>query len=192
MNLDDYQKEAARTMSGHLDDPNQQLAVLGLGLTGEAGEAADIIKKHVGHGHVLDVNKLEKELGDVLWYVAATAAYMNVRLSSIAAKNIEKLQQRYPNGFSSAASIGRVHDADGYADESGLYPPTHKNFGCVVQSNNVAELKSKCAELETSQAELLDAAKAVVRWWSRYAAFSNTDSINRLRAAIAKAEGGQA
>ena len=112
MNLDDYQVKAARTAK--LDaEPQVTLAVLGLGLTGEAGEAADLIKKHVGHGHPLDVEKLEKELGDVLWYVAVTAWQLGIPLSRIGVKNIEKLWQRYPHGFSSAASIGRAHDTEG-------------------------------------------------------------------------------
>lgn len=41
------------------------LACDGLGLTGEAGEVAELLKKHVGHGHALDRDKLAKELGDV-------------------------------------------------------------------------------------------------------------------------------
>ena len=112
MNLDDYQTKAVRTASRD-GDPQMALAVLGLGLTGEAGEAADLIKKHVGHGHPLDVAKLEKELGDVLWYIAVTAWQLGIPLSHIATKNIEKLWQRYPAGFSSAASIGRAHDTEG-------------------------------------------------------------------------------
>lgn len=112
MNLDDYQTKAMRTANRD-GDPKVVLAVIGLGLTGEAGEAADLIKKHVGHGHPLDVEKLGKELGDVLWYVAVAAWHLGIPLSSVAEKNIEKLWQRYPQGFSSEASMSRAHDTEG-------------------------------------------------------------------------------
>jgi NTP pyrophosphatase (non-canonical NTP hydrolase) len=79
-----------------------------LGLVGESGEVVDLIKKHVYHGHPLDSDKLLKELGDVLWYVAALATALDVELSEVAAKNIAKLTARYPEGFSSEASMNRV------------------------------------------------------------------------------------
>lgn len=102
-----YQLQVARTIAHH---PNQQfnLAILGLGLAGEAGEAADIIKKHVGHGHPLAQQDLFEELGDVMWYIAAIAESIHVTLDSIADFNIEKLRKRYPEGFSQEASINRV------------------------------------------------------------------------------------
>lgn len=48
--------------------------VVQLGLCGEAGEVADIVKKHLGHGHPLDRDKLIEELGDLLWYCAVNQA----------------------------------------------------------------------------------------------------------------------
>jgi NTP pyrophosphatase (non-canonical NTP hydrolase) len=113
MNLDDYQTKAARTAASDAD-PKTALAVIGLGLAGEAGEAVDLIKKYVGHGHPLDVERLEKELGDVLWYVAVAAWHLGIPLSRVATINIEKLWQRYPDGFSAAASMNRAsHDTEG-------------------------------------------------------------------------------
>jgi NTP pyrophosphatase (non-canonical NTP hydrolase) len=113
MNLDDYQVKAVRTANDNVDT-KMALAIVGLGLAGEAGEAVDLIKKHVGHGHPLDVVKLEKELGDVLWYVAVAAWYLGIPLSKVATKNIDKLWQRYPDGFSTEASMNRApHDTEG-------------------------------------------------------------------------------
>ena len=107
MDFDDYQAKALRTRNSNLD-PSLALAVLGLGLTGEAGEAADLIKKHVGHGHPLDQEKLEQELGDVLWYVASIASHLGIPLSRVAETNVQKLMRRYPNGFSIADSQNRT------------------------------------------------------------------------------------
>lgn len=77
------------------------------GLTGESGEVADLIKKHFGHGHELDRDKLKKELGDVLWYLARLSAEFGILLSDVADSNIAKLRARYPNGFSEEASKNR-------------------------------------------------------------------------------------
>ena len=101
MRIDDYQHNAARTLG------DADLRILALGLCGEAGEAAEIVKKHLGHGHDLDVNDLAKELGDVLWYVAALATALDVNLSQVAQANIEKLRARYPDGFSADRSKNR-------------------------------------------------------------------------------------
>jgi NTP pyrophosphatase (non-canonical NTP hydrolase) len=71
------------------------------------GEIADTIKKVYFHGHDLDRDELVKELGDVLWYVALAATALDVPLAEIMQGNIEKLQRRYPDGFSAEASRNR-------------------------------------------------------------------------------------
>lgn len=105
MNFTSYQKQAALT-SGQKGFP-QRLVIGALGLNGEAGEVADLVKKHVGHGHELDLFSLEKELGDVLWYLAEICTALDLELSEVARANIEKLKQRYPDGFSTNRSINR-------------------------------------------------------------------------------------
>ena len=65
MDLDAYQKLAARTMGPRT--PEQQLANAALGLAGEAGEVADTLKKHLFHARPLDREAVVKELGDCLW-----------------------------------------------------------------------------------------------------------------------------
>lgn len=103
--MSDYQALAQRT--ARTDHPARALVAVA-GLAGEAGEVAELLKKHHGHGHELDTSKLAKELGDVLWYVAELAACHGLDLDAIAAANIAKLKARYPDGFSSAASVARV------------------------------------------------------------------------------------
>lgn len=101
-----YQAHAVRTQNRGLNY-STQLATLGLGIAGEAGEVADLIKKHLGHGHDLGWHKLREELGDVLWYVACLADRLGISLSAIASANVEKLKRRYPDGFDTARSIHR-------------------------------------------------------------------------------------
>jgi NTP pyrophosphatase (non-canonical NTP hydrolase) len=107
VNLDEYQEKALRTASVRKGF-EIELMICGLGITGEAGEAADVIKKFAGHGHSLDVDKLKKELGDTLWYIARIAALIDLKLSEVAQGNIDKLLIRYKDGFSTEASIARV------------------------------------------------------------------------------------
>lgn len=107
-NMDEYQGLASRTARLEEMYPKDNLANFALGLTGEAGEVADEIKKHVYHGHNLDIENLKGELGDVLWYLSMIAEVLELDLSEIAQKNIDKLRKRYPEGFSEEASKQRV------------------------------------------------------------------------------------
>ena len=102
MTFNEYQAKAKRTAK------NLNLTEFGLGLGGEAGEAIDIIKKVEFHGHTLDVDKLTKELGDAIWYIAMIAETIGVSMLDVAEANIKKLEERYPNGFNSERSKNRT------------------------------------------------------------------------------------
>lgn len=111
--LDGYQQQVLRTATrkpGEYLPREKDLTTWALGVAGEAGEVADLVKKHLGHGHELDREKLVKELGDVLWYVAALAHYVGAPLSEVAAVNVAKLWKRYPNGFEQERSKNRGPD----------------------------------------------------------------------------------
>ena len=70
-----------------------------LGLPGEAGEAADKFKKIIrDKGGVISKASREeivKELGDVLWYIAMIAEYLEVPLSEVSKMTSDKLESRY-------------------------------------------------------------------------------------------------
>lgn len=104
--FDLYQIEAYKTANMSLSDLGQ-LINGGLGIAGEAGEVADEIKKYAYQGHDLDKEKLKKELGDVLWYVALTASALSIPLSEIATGNIDKLRARYGEVFDQYKSVNR-------------------------------------------------------------------------------------
>ena len=78
-----------------------------LGIAGESGEVADYIKKIEFHGHVLDKDKLKKELGDALWYIATIADLVDIDLGDVAIENVAKLMKRYPDGFNEESSRSR-------------------------------------------------------------------------------------
>lgn len=94
MTPNDYQQAALRTVPGDL--PPERLLLNGLmGLNGEAGEAIDILKKHLFQGHELDTEHMAKELGDVAWYLAVSANAIGYDLETIMQMNVDKLKARY-------------------------------------------------------------------------------------------------
>lgn len=105
MNASEYQDLSKRTMNGL--PQLESLANYGMGVAGEAGEVCDYLKKVCFHGHMLNIEKVADELGDVLFYVAAIATTAGLNLADIMAGNIDKLRRRYPSGFSEERSRRR-------------------------------------------------------------------------------------
>ena len=106
MQINEYQRLAMTTLNKDLTKKEVLINSV-MGLNGEAGEAIDLVKKHLFHGHELKKDELIKELGDVAWYLAEAAYALDIDLETILVKNIEKLKKRYPEGFSVEASINR-------------------------------------------------------------------------------------
>lgn len=104
MNLDKYQSRVAGfdLFESAKDLNNPGFVEKVLGLVGEAGEAADKVKKIIrdkgGRADEEDRLAIAKELGDVLWYVANVARYLDLSLDEVAAMNIEKLSSRQRRG----------------------------------------------------------------------------------------------
>jgi NTP pyrophosphatase (non-canonical NTP hydrolase) len=107
VNANVYQVMAMRT-AGPAFNPDDGLILSALGLCGETGEYAEHVKKHVYHGHALDKPRVSKELGDIAWYLARACEANGLRLGDVMQENITKLQERYPEGFTSEKSIYRA------------------------------------------------------------------------------------
>ncbi|HTH51524.1 MAG TPA: nucleoside triphosphate pyrophosphohydrolase family protein [Pyrinomonadaceae bacterium] len=97
MNFETYQQAASRTALYPRRMSNLEYPTLGL--AGEAGEVANIVKKiQRDHGGVLNDEirgKLKDELGDVLWYISACADELGITLQDIAEYNVDKLAKRH-------------------------------------------------------------------------------------------------
>jgi NTP pyrophosphatase (non-canonical NTP hydrolase) len=106
LTLNHYQSLAKRS-AGAGGEGQQRLVVSALGLAGEAGEFANLVKKMTAHGHAFDPEALKDELGDVLWYLAEAATAVGLTLEDVASQNVAKLIKRYPEGFSEEHSINR-------------------------------------------------------------------------------------
>lgn len=101
----EYQQAAMKTCGQA--DFYDRLIMSALGLSGETGEFADYLKKHMYHQHDFDVEKVKLEAGDILWYLALLCTTLNLSLEDVMQANIDKLRRRYPEGFSSEASKNR-------------------------------------------------------------------------------------
>lgn len=105
MKANEYQEAALRTANPMAKDRLLENGILGL--CGESGECADLVKKHLFHGHKLDKEHLAKELGDVAWYLAITSHALGYDLETVLQMNVDKLKSRYPEGFDSDKSLHR-------------------------------------------------------------------------------------
>ena len=96
--LDMYQKVALTTA---IYPREQAIIYPTLGLTGEAGEVANKVKKIIRDGSNKNdnsmVSEIKSEIGDCLWYIAVLANDFDIKLSDIASANIEKLALRQKN-----------------------------------------------------------------------------------------------
>jgi NTP pyrophosphatase (non-canonical NTP hydrolase) len=144
MNQTDYTREALRTESidpvviGRRLKPDQTVRLLhaALGMTTEAAEVADVLKKGLFYGKGLDAEvvlsqetrdqifygkgldaeivlsqeareHIAEEVGDLLWYVAIACDALGIPMQDIMAANIRKLRARYPERFTEEAAVER-------------------------------------------------------------------------------------
>jgi NTP pyrophosphatase (non-canonical NTP hydrolase) len=113
MTFDDY--SAMVRVTRDYPDLGKNLIYPALGLSGEAGEVAEKVKKlWRNHGQrsgdqisAEDRASLVKELGDVLWYVAAMSEELDVKLEHVAEQNSRKLLDRKERGVIKSAGDSR-------------------------------------------------------------------------------------
>jgi len=102
MDFAEYEKRAAQTATFSGTQKEYALAYLALGVTGEAGEIAEKIKKIMRNddGIVSDEKReaLKHEVGDVLWYLAMLSRELGFSFEDAAQANIEKLTDRAKRG----------------------------------------------------------------------------------------------
>jgi NTP pyrophosphatase (non-canonical NTP hydrolase) len=94
MNFNEYQEKAYTTAN----EQSKNIYYMTMGMTGEAGEIANKIKKVMRDGAILDKIDIAKEIGDVLWYCAGLCTVIDISLDDVADMNIRKLQSRKQRG----------------------------------------------------------------------------------------------
>ncbi len=81
--------------------PSERLLTAAVGMSAEAGEFTEIVKKIIFQGKPVNEDNLfhlKRELGDIMWYVAQACMGLNVSLNEVIEMNFEKLSARYPEG----------------------------------------------------------------------------------------------
>lgn len=100
-----YQKLASRTMNDNLSSFQQEHHALH-GMVGEIGEIHSLYQK-IYQGHELNDLHLKKEVGDLLWFIAEYCTANEWNLEDVMQMNIDKLKERYPDGFKTEKSLHR-------------------------------------------------------------------------------------
>ena len=98
----DYPILAARLSELEVNGTNvPQLLTAALGLTAEAGEFTEVVKKIFlqGKPYTADnVFHMKRELGDICWYLAQACMALDTTFDEVIEMNVEKLKARYPGG----------------------------------------------------------------------------------------------
>ena len=79
----------------------ERLLTAGVGINAEGGEFLEIIKKMIFQGKPWNQDNREHliiELGDIMWYVAQACMALEVSFDDVVARNVKKLEKRYPGG----------------------------------------------------------------------------------------------
>lgn len=98
MTIDEYTQEVKRTSASELPGWKRMISFT-LGLCGESGEFAELVKKEVGHNIAIGDEQAKRELGDVLWYWFALCDVFGFDPAEVMQVNVDKLRKRYPDGF---------------------------------------------------------------------------------------------
>ena len=96
MELNEYQERAKETAI-YRENPNFRIIYPALGLAGETGEVVEKVKKWVRDAK-LDHDAIKKEIGDVMWYIAALCSDLGITMEDVAQTNLDKLASRKARG----------------------------------------------------------------------------------------------
>lgn len=107
MNADDYVALAMRTAKD-MGTHKLNLIHAAMGMSSDAGEFVDCVKKYAIYGKALDVDNALEEIGDVLWFCALACRTIGASMSAVMAENINKLAKRYPEKYTDEAAIARA------------------------------------------------------------------------------------
>ena len=105
MNSNDYKKFALtldrpsyEPLREQMNGPELRLVHATMGISGEAGELLDAVKKHVFYRKPLDVDNVKEEIGDIMWYAAIALDAVGSSFEEVMALNQAKLSKRYSSG----------------------------------------------------------------------------------------------
>lgn len=115
MTSEQYVKEVLKTESCDmeplkkrlLNEKTIRLLHASMGMATEAGEAVDMLKKHIFYGKSLDEVNLIEEIGDLLWYCGVAIDALGTTFEEVQRINVAKLRKRYGNSFTPEKAVNR-------------------------------------------------------------------------------------
>jgi NTP pyrophosphatase (non-canonical NTP hydrolase) len=125
--------------------PHQaHLLHMAVGVSGEAGELLDAIKKHCVYQKPINMENVLEEAGDILFYLTGLLNNLDISLEDCINANIIKLSKRYPNGkYTNAAAIARADKNDQSEDVRPLVN-IEDDFGDVKIETIACTLGEEC------------------------------------------------
>lgn len=105
--IEQFEKNVQRLFIKPSDTMGKQVHAA-LGISGEAGEIVDAVKKSWIYGKPYDHENILEECGDVLFYVSALLHESGFTMIDAMNANMEKLAKRYPQGYSDQHAIDRM------------------------------------------------------------------------------------
>ena len=84
-----------------IEFPTERLLTAAVGMSAEAGEFTEIVKKIIFQGKPVtqeNLFHLKRELGDIMWYVSQACIGLDISIEEVIQMNFEKLSARYPEG----------------------------------------------------------------------------------------------
>lgn len=118
MDIQEYADYQARLIND-LGSQRENLMHMAAGISGEAGEVLDIIKKNFAYGKALDQDHLIEEIGDTLFYLSGIIRMIDSTWEEVMSVNIAKLARRYPDAkFNADHAINRDTAAEKVAMET--------------------------------------------------------------------------
>ena len=92
-----------------------RLLTAALGLTAEAGEFTEVVKKIILQGKPFNeenVFHMKRELGDICWYLAQACMALDTTFDEVIEMNVDKLKARYPGGEFDVSQSENRKDGD--------------------------------------------------------------------------------
>lgn len=111
MNYKEYQLEAKRTCPVLLGEKLDNIHMI-FGMQTEISEITDVFKKNLAYQKQIDWVNIKEELGDLMWYIVNFCTFNNINLEECMEINIQKLKQRYPEGFNIDKAVNRNLEAE--------------------------------------------------------------------------------
>jgi NTP pyrophosphatase (non-canonical NTP hydrolase) len=129
--------------------PHQaHLLHMAVGVSGEAGELLDAIKKHCVYQKPINMENVLEEAGDILFYLTGLLNDLDISLEDCINANIIKLSKRYPNGkYTNAAAIARA-DKNDQSEDARPLANIEDDFGDVKIETIACTLEEECESFQ--------------------------------------------